>query len=282
MVRAVAGRHQIEGLVRPGQALDRPPHGFQIVQPSADGLGADDLQHGFGQVIGNRLLSLRRDQKRNMAAAAAQIQRDAGRPAVDDQRQLLQILADGMDRTVKIGPRPGAELVIDDGFVRFSKHVRLHSSACDLLTPAKVGEILNWYKKAFYPGIIIAMIAIHPRRALGAFIRAHRERLPPPAAFSGRRRTPGFRREELAEACGVSATWISWLEQGREVSASPHALARLAEALRLASAERAYLFTLAGKRDPAEPAPTSHDLPPEVLGLPERMIVETATLQNDM
>lgn len=127
---------------------------------------------------------------------------------------------------------------------------------------------------------MIAMIAIRPHRALGSFIRAHRERLPPPAAFSGRRRTPGFRREELAEACGVSATWISWLEQGREVSASPHALARLAEALRLASAERAYLFTLAGKRDPAEPTPTSHDFPPEVLGLPERMTIPAYLLDR--
>ncbi|MDI4641576.1 helix-turn-helix transcriptional regulator [Rhodoblastus acidophilus] len=124
------------------------------------------------------------------------------------------------------------------------------------------------------------MIAANPRRALGAFIRAHRERLPPPAAFSGRRRTPGFRREELAEACGVSATWITWLEQGRDVSASPHALARLAEALRLASAERSYLFTLAGKRDPAEPAPATDDLPPEVLALPERMTIPAYLLDR--
>ena len=111
------------------------------------------------------------------------------------------------------------------------------------------------------------------RRALGAFLRAHREDRPPPAGSAGRRRTPGLRREELAEACGVSLTWITWLEQGRDVSASPHALARLAEALRLTAAERAYLFELAERRDPAAPAASGEDLPAPILALPERMTI---------
>jgi transcriptional regulator with XRE-family HTH domain len=105
------------------------------------------------------------------------------------------------------------------------------------------------------------------RRLLGAFIRAHRERLPPPARGSGRRRTPGLRREELAEAAGVSVTWITWLEQGRDVAASTAALARLADALRLTSAERASMFDLAQKRDPA-PARPHADLPAGLLALP--------------
>jgi transcriptional regulator with XRE-family HTH domain len=104
------------------------------------------------------------------------------------------------------------------------------------------------------------------RRLLGAFIRAHRERLPPPAK-PGRRRTPGLRREELAEASSVSVTWITWLEQGRDVAASPAALARLADALRLTSAERASLFDLAEKRDPA-PSRSQADLPGDLLALP--------------
>jgi transcriptional regulator with XRE-family HTH domain len=66
---------------------------------------------------------------------------------------------------------------------------------------------------AFYPGIKCAMTRSDPRRLLGAFIRAHRERLPPPIKAAGRRRTPGLRREELAEASGVGVTWITWLEQ---------------------------------------------------------------------
>ena len=114
------------------------------------------------------------------------------------------------------------------------------------------------------------MTPLDPRRALGAFLRSHRERLPPPLAAS-RRRTPGWRREEVAEACGVSLTWITWLEQGRDVSASPHALARLAEALRLSSAERGYLFELAGRRDPAAPVANGDELPAPVLALPDHL-----------
>lgn len=90
---------------------------------------------------------------------------------------------------------------------------------------------------------------------LGAFLRLHRQRVSPEQAGlepGGRRRTPGLRREELARLCQVSPTWITWLEQGRGVAASSGVLARLARALRLTPAERAYLFDLAGRRDPEE------------------------------
>src|SRR5215813_11887110 len=90
-------------------------------------------------------------------------------------------------------------------------------------------------------------------RELGDFVRAQRERLKPgdvglPAG--ARRRTSGLRREEVAQLCGLSVTWYTWLEQGRDVSVSPSALARLARGLRLSRAERSYMFELAGKRDP--------------------------------
>ena len=88
------------------------------------------------------------------------------------------------------------------------------------------------------------------RRLLGDFVRAHRERLSPETPAAGRRRTPGMRREELAAKAGMSATWCAWIEQGREVQASPEALGRLARALVLSRAERAYLFELSGRRDP--------------------------------
>lgn len=93
------------------------------------------------------------------------------------------------------------------------------------------------------------------RRLLGAFLRAKREKLAPAdvRAHGGGvrpRRTPGLRREEVAQLCGMSPTWYTWLEQGREVSASAQALARIAEALHLTSAERAYVFELTRKRDP--------------------------------
>jgi transcriptional regulator with XRE-family HTH domain len=90
-------------------------------------------------------------------------------------------------------------------------------------------------------------------RLLGDFIRAHRERLGPEGSMT-RRRTPGLRREELAAKAGISTTWLSWIEQGRGVKASPQALTRLARAMALSRAERGYLFELAGMRDPESPA----------------------------
>lgn len=108
---------------------------------------------------------------------------------------------------------------------------------------------------------------------LGAFIRAHRERLPPPVKVGGRRRTPGWRREELADAAGLGVTWITWLEQGREVNASAPALSRLSQALQLSAAERASLFDLAGKKDPLSPPEPIHDLPPSLLALPGALSV---------
>jgi transcriptional regulator with XRE-family HTH domain len=100
------------------------------------------------------------------------------------------------------------------------------------------------------------------RRLLGEFVRAHRERLPP-ANPSGRRRTPGLRREELAARAGIGTTWCAWIEQGREVNASPQALARISQALELTPAERAYLFELSGRRDPQTRIPESATAAPD-------------------
>ncbi|MCW5736069.1 MAG: helix-turn-helix domain-containing protein [Enhydrobacter sp.] len=89
--------------------------------------------------------------------------------------------------------------------------------------------------------------------SLGAFLRAMRERQEPAdhgLPRGSRRRTPGLRREEVAQLCGLSVTWCTWIEQGRDVSVSAQALARLARGLRLSRAERSYLFELAGKHDP--------------------------------
>lgn len=108
------------------------------------------------------------------------------------------------------------------------------------------------------------------RQMLGAFIRAHRERLSPPKT-GGRRRTPGLRREELADAAGLGVTWITWLEQGREVKASVTALSRLAEALQLSAAERASLFDLAGEKDPKLKNENVDDLLPSLVELPGLM-----------
>ncbi len=110
------------------------------------------------------------------------------------------------------------------------------------------------------------MLDSDQRRLLGDFVRAHRERLRPQGP-PGRRRTPGLRREELAARAGISATWCAWIEQGRAAQASPEALSRLAMALALSSAERAYLFELAGRLDPeASPEPAA-DAPSSLLAI---------------
>lgn len=97
--------------------------------------------------------------------------------------------------------------------------------------------------------MLTTMLDADQRKLLGEFVRTHRERMPPDGP-ARRRRTPGLRREELAARAGISATWCAWIEQGREVQASPDALGRLAVALSLSPPERAYLFGLAGRLDP--------------------------------
>lgn len=91
------------------------------------------------------------------------------------------------------------------------------------------------------------------RQALGAFVRAARARITPQMAGlpeGARRRTPGLRREEVAQLCGISVTWYTWIEQGREVSVSPAVWSGIAGVLQLARAERGYLFDLAECADP--------------------------------
>ncbi len=87
---------------------------------------------------------------------------------------------------------------------------------------------------------------------LGAYLRNRRTRLEP-ASFgipAGRRRTPGLRREEVAQRANISATWYTWLEQGRGGSASADVLDRIARALTLTDVEREHLFLLGLGRPP--------------------------------
>ena len=87
---------------------------------------------------------------------------------------------------------------------------------------------------------------------LGAYLRDRRAKLDP-AAFGfppGRRRTPGLRREELAQRANISPTWYAWLEQGRGGAPSADVLDRLARALMLTDVEREHLFLLGLGRPP--------------------------------
>ncbi|PWE53408.1 transcriptional regulator [Metarhizobium album] len=83
--------------------------------------------------------------------------------------------------------------------------------------------------------------------ALGIFLRDRRMRLDP-ASFGfqrGRRRTPGLRREEVAQRANISPTWYTWLEQGRGGAPSAHVLDRIAKGLMLTEPERDHLHILA-------------------------------------
>ncbi|MHA7775524.1 helix-turn-helix transcriptional regulator [Roseibium sp. M-1] len=86
------------------------------------------------------------------------------------------------------------------------------------------------------------------RQELGAFLRAARERMTV-SSTERRRRTPGLRREEVADAAAISVVWYTWLEQGRDVRMSPETLARLVRALELNRTEALYLRTLARPDD---------------------------------
>lgn len=115
------------------------------------------------------------------------------------------------------------------------------------------------------------MLADDQRHLLGAFVRARRESIAP-GSPGRRRRTPGLRREELAARAGIGVTWVAWIEQGRPVRASAETLARLADGLALTRAERAYLFTLAGRHDPADPfAPPAAAAPAAMAALAGRL-----------
>ena len=91
------------------------------------------------------------------------------------------------------------------------------------------------------------------RAELAEFLRSRRERLTPEQAgviYTGRRRTPGLRREEVAQLGGLSTTWYTWLEQGRDIKVSDQVLDSLSRTLQLDHDERNHLFLLAGAQDP--------------------------------
>ena len=90
------------------------------------------------------------------------------------------------------------------------------------------------------------------QNSLGTFLKDRRDRLDP-AAFGfalTRRRTPGLRREEVAQRANVSPTWYTWLEQGRGGAPSADVLDRIARAMMLTDVEREHLFLLGLGRPP--------------------------------
>jgi transcriptional regulator with XRE-family HTH domain len=93
------------------------------------------------------------------------------------------------------------------------------------------------------------------RAELADFLRRRRAGITPEDVGlpgGGRRRTPGLRREEVAQLAGVGATWYTWLEQGRDVRASLDVFEAISRALRLTPAERMHLILL-GRGEEAPP-----------------------------
>lgn len=104
-------------------------------------------------------------------------------------------------------------------------------------------------------------------------LRLWRDRVPPGTVgvpAGGRRRATGLRREELAALAGISADYLTRLEQGRAVSPSPQVVESLARALRLVDAERALLYRLAGHAAPG-PEVVSSRVTPGVQRLLDRL-----------
>jgi len=108
---------------------------------------------------------------------------------------------------------------------------------------------------------------IQRRRELADFLRTRRAKLSPaevglPAGM--RRRTPGLRREEVAQLAAIGTTWYTRLEQEWDIRVSPVALDGIAGALRLTSEERRHLFLLANQPLPPHPPPLDEAVSPAI------------------
>ncbi|GGW38389.1 DNA-binding protein [Streptomyces lucensis JCM 4490] len=120
------------------------------------------------------------------------------------------------------------------------------------------------------------------RRELAAFLRSRRERITPEQVGlprGPRRRTPGLRREEVAQLSAVGVTWYTWIEQARATHVSAQVLDAMARALLMDRAERAHLFALAGTADPRSEAECTVAAK-SAIKIVERLAPYPASLQN--
>ncbi|MCI3269817.1 helix-turn-helix transcriptional regulator [Streptomyces cylindrosporus] len=120
------------------------------------------------------------------------------------------------------------------------------------------------------------------RHELAAFLRHRREHITPEQVGlprGRRRRTPGLRREEVAQLAAVGVTWYTWLEQARDIQVSVQVLDALARTLFLDPGERAHLFQLAGQVDPT-PATVCPSITPAVRALLAQLDPVPVSVQN--
>ncbi|MBL1098181.1 helix-turn-helix transcriptional regulator [Streptomyces coffeae] len=121
------------------------------------------------------------------------------------------------------------------------------------------------------------------RPELAAFLRSRRARVTPAdvgMAPGLRRRTPGLRREEVAQLSGVGVTWYTWLEQGRPINASVQVLDAIARTLRLDRAEREHLYHLAEVPYVPDRTRDTHTVSPEVQGIIDALDPLPAVVYN--
>ena len=125
------------------------------------------------------------------------------------------------------------------------------------------------------------------REELSRFLKSARARLSPAEVGlppGERRRTKGLRREEVAALAGMSVTWYTWFEQGRDVHLSVPMLERLGRTLRLDTNEREFLFALAQHRPPPLETQIDEEIRPatqhlmDSLSIPALVIVEDWTV----
>ena len=117
---------------------------------------------------------------------------------------------------------------------------------------------------------------------LGSFLRDRRTRLDP-ATFGlpvGRRRTPGLRREEVAQRANISPTWYTWLEQGRGGAPSADVLNRIATGLMLTEPEREHLFILALGHPPEQRYKVSEGITPRLQRVLDAFPVSPAMIRT--
>ncbi|MET9466670.1 helix-turn-helix transcriptional regulator [Streptomyces sp. NPDC006544] len=120
------------------------------------------------------------------------------------------------------------------------------------------------------------------RHELAGFLRSRRERITPEQVGlprGARRRTPGLRREEVAQLSAVGVTWYTWLEQARDIQVSQQVLDALARALLLDPSERTHLFALAAMPDPA-PHTACPTVTPALQAVLDQMGPVPACVQN--
>ncbi|MFJ9897614.1 helix-turn-helix transcriptional regulator [Streptomyces sp. NPDC091280] len=120
------------------------------------------------------------------------------------------------------------------------------------------------------------------RHELAAFLRHRREHIAPEQVGlprGTRRRTPGLRREEVAQLAAVGVTWYTWLEQARDIQVSGQVLDALARTLLLDRSERSHLFQLADAVDP-QPAADCPVVTPALQAMLDQLDPIPACLQN--